>query len=173
MSDVIEFFKLILGYDNVFVNALVTIAILAVIVYACIIIAKKVSPIINKALTIINSNNKNNRINEEQAREIEEIKATLNELSCTMKDYIESSKEDTRAIMKSTLMQIYHDVHEKGYILECDSDTFIDVMERYERAGGNGKMHTVVQPYIEKMSLEHEFVSDAEAERYKQEHGCY
>lgn len=98
--------------------------------------------------------------------DILQLNNKIDELTDTLKSYINETKLDNQTIMRTDLLNIYHEVHKKGYILECELDAFTETMSRYEKNGGDGKMHTVVQPYIEEIAKNKMFQSDIEAELY-------
>lgn len=173
MKDYIEILKLLFQHDNVFISSLITIILICLIVYIIYVAYNKCVPLFKKIMSIENKKKRTERQNREMNRKLDILADNISKLSNDLESHIENSKLDTQAIMKAQLMQIFHEVHRKGYIIECDSETFEDVMNRYENAGGNGHMHTIVQPYIEEMSKNHMFQSEHEALAYKEEHGHF
>ena len=173
MKEISEILNILFKHENVFVNSLITIILIGVIIYMTYVVYNKCMPFVKKIMTIENNKKRNERKKKEFNKKIDILTESINKMSKTLDDHIENSMLDTQAIMKAQLMQIFHEVHKKGYIIECDSETFNDVMKRYENAGGNGHMHSIVQPYIEEMAKTHLFQSESDALTYKKEHGHF
>lgn len=159
--------------ESIFLSSLLSVLLIAIIVYVGYSAYKKIMP------NIQNFTNKANK-RKKVAKDIVEINKKLDIMSekiCVLtnivNEHIDDSILDTQASMKSILIQIYHKVKEDGYITECDAETFEDVIARYYKANGNGKIHKIVQPYIEEMCKNHIFQSEHEAEVYKKKHGHY
>lgn len=159
--------------ENIFLSSLLSVLFIAIMVYFVYSAYKKVMPNIQKLTKVMNKRKK-------VAKDIVEINKKLDVMSqeiCALtkiiNTHIDDSTLDTQASMKSILIQIYHKVKADGYITECDAETFEDVIARYYKANGNGKVHKIVEPYIDEMCKNHIFQSEHEAEMYKKEYGHY
>lgn len=95
--------------------------------------------------------------------DIKNIGVKVDEITRLLKSFISETKKDTSISQRQTIINIYHEVKDKGYITEHDAQNFDEVLEQYERNGGNGFVHTTVVPFIDKMKGEHMYTSDAEA----------
>lgn len=85
--------------------------------------------------------------------EIKELTQKIDLLTNTVNIFIAETKKDTSLSQRQTLISIYHSVAKKGYITENEAENFDDVLERYEKNGGNGFIHTTVSPYIQQMKI--------------------
>lgn len=176
MDYLIQIFDKLLKNNNgesIFLSSLLSVLLIAIMVYFVYSVYKKTMPNIQKFTAKANKRKK-------VAKDIVEINKKLDVMSeeiCALtkiiNTHIDDSMLDTQASMKSILMQIYHKVKADGYITECDAETFEDVIARYYKANGNGKVHKIVEPYIDEMCKNHIFQSEHEAEMYKKEHGHY
>lgn len=95
--------------------------------------------------------------------DIKNIGIKVDEITRLLKSFISETKKDASISQRQTIINIYHEVKDKGYITEHDAQNFDEVLEQYERNGGNGFVHTTVVPFIDKMKGEHMYSSDAEA----------
>lgn len=160
--------------DNNMLNvSIFTILLILLILFFLYKVYQNGMPYIKKITSYQNKKRKFEKQMEEISKKIDKLTENVDVLAETLNIHIKDSVLDTQASMKAQLMQIFHDVHKKGYIIECDAETFNDVFKRYENAKGNGHIHSVVQPYITEMSKNHLFQSECEAQAYKNEHGHY
>ena len=117
----------------------------------------KTYPVINKF---------NNKLDEiEQLKSgYEVIKANLNALTAKidgidskMQDLQKSSDESEKAKAQQLLVGMYHKYVPLGKWTRLESDTFWRIFRDYERRGGNGYMHSVIQPAMESLEITEEY----------------
>lgn len=159
--------------NNMLNNSIFTILFVLLGLYFLHRVYQKGIPYVKKISEYKDKKRKSEKQITDINKKLDVLADDISALTNILNEHIEESKLDTQASMKAQLMQIFHDVHKKGYIIECDAETFNDVLKRYENAKGNGHIHSVVKPYITEMSKNHLFQSECEAQAYKKEHGHY
>lgn len=90
--------------------------------------------------------------------EIQEIRNTFNTIMSRLDEIEEQNKKRECSKLRDMLLQNY-----RYYTNECqnpsqswtrmESEAFWELFREYEQAGGNGYMHTVVQPEMERLTI--------------------
>ena len=91
-------------------------------------------------------------------KEIEEVRNYCSNLMKRFEEIEEQNKKRERSKLRDMLLQNY-----RYYTNECqnpsqswtrmESEAFWELFREYEAAGGNGYMHTVVQPEMERLTI--------------------
>ena len=97
-------------------------------------------------------------IRDSSKKEIQEIRDCFGAVKERLDEIEEQNKKRERSKLKDMLLQ-----HYRYYTNECqnpskswtkmESEAFWELFREYEEAGGNGYMHTVVQPEMERLSV--------------------
>lgn len=75
----------------------------------------------------------------QKAQADEKLESAVEQL-VTRQDLI---KKATEAITRNSILQIYHDAEEKGYIRDWDRDNFLKMYAAYTALGGNSFVHSI------------------------------
>ena len=83
----------------------------------------------------------------------EVLKETQNEIKETIVKHNEEFKKRERNKLRDRLLQSYRYYSAKGEWTEMEAEAFWDLFKDYEDAGGNGYVHTVVQPGMNRLKV--------------------
>lgn len=75
----------------------------------------------------------------QKAQTDEKLEQSVTQL-VTRQDLI---KKATEAITRNSILQIYHEAEEKGYIRDWDRDNFLKMYAAYTSLGGNSFVHSI------------------------------
>lgn len=90
--------------------------------------------------------------------EIDELKKTSEQVSCVLEEMQESQKKRERNKLRARLLESYRyytnpETNPKQEWNSMEAETFWKLFEDYEELDGNGYMHTVVQPEMNKLKV--------------------
>lgn len=86
-----------------------------------------------------------------QYEEITKISQGVSEISTKLSDLRKEIDETEMAKLKDSIVTYYKKYKELGEWSKLESEAFWDLFERYEAHGGNGYVHSVIEPVMREL----------------------
>lgn len=93
------------------------------------------------------------QIQKEFRDEIDSLKKDQQDIVKTLKEMQEKQDRRDRNKLRDRLIQCYRYYTQRGYWNSMESEAFWELFGDYEDAGGDGYMHTVVQPAMNLLKI--------------------
>lgn len=86
-----------------------------------------------------------------QYEEITKISKGVSDISIKLSDMCKEIDETEMAKLKDSIVSYYKKYKELGEWTELESEAFWDLFKRYEAHGGNGYVHSVIEPVMREL----------------------
>ena len=86
-----------------------------------------------------------------QYEEITKISKCVNDISESLSEMRKEIDETEMAKLKDSIVTYYKKYKELGEWTELESEAFWDLFKRYEAHGGNGYVHSVIEPVMREL----------------------
>ena len=91
--------------------------------------------------------------NQRQFEKLENIDATLQDITATLEIMAEQERANTVAICRSTLLKMYSDLEGKPSVTSAEYETFMDLADRYLKNNGNSVFKDKIIPYVKDLQI--------------------
>lgn len=88
-----------------------------------------------------------------QYEEITKISKGVSEISTKLSDMRKEIDETEMAKLKDSIVTYYRKYKELGEWTKLESEAFWDLFKRYEAHGGNGYVHSVIEPVMRELRV--------------------
>ena len=93
---------------------------------------------------------------QEQSEQLSKLNSDIKECINLLTNIQKNQTETTLETNRSVIFRIYHDALKQGSISQTELDRFINIVCKYEEAGGNGIVKDKIYPEILKMPINKE-----------------